>query len=279
VRLLITGGAGHLGTELICQAGGYEVHATCRTQPVEPAGAEWHSLDVRRRTEVDALIQALRPGAIIHTAFRQSDWTTTADGAAYVAAAAVAVGARLIHVSSDAVFSGANSPYDEEAVPDPVTTYGAAKAAAETAVKVIDPGAVIARTSLIIGGGRSPHEALVHSLADGTRQGMLFTDDFRCPVHVSDLAAALLELMAADHAGVAHVGGAEVVSRYELGLLIAERDGLDPASLPSGRRPSDIRLDSARTQRLLRTRLRGATEFLRMAGSPDGSQRTPPPGP
>jgi dTDP-4-dehydrorhamnose reductase len=278
MRLLITGGAGQLGTELIRQAGGHEVHATVRTQPVEPTGAVWHALDIRRRTEVDALIQAVRPAAIIHTAFRQSDWTTTADGAAYVAAAAVAVGARLVHVSSDAVFSGGSSPYDEEAVPDPVTAYGAAKAAAETAVRVIDPGAVIARTSLIIGGERSEHEALVHSLADGTRQGMLFTDDFRCPVHVSDLAAALLELMVSDHAGVAHVGGAEAVSRYELGLLIAERDGLDPASLPSGRRLSDIRLDSARTQRLLRTRLRGATEFLKVAGSPDGSQRTPAPG-
>ncbi|HEY0690194.1 MAG TPA: sugar nucleotide-binding protein [Kribbella sp.] len=125
------------------------------------------------------------------------------------------------------------------------------------------PGALIARTSLIIGGGRSPHESLVHELANGSRQGMLFTDDIRCPVHVSDLAAALLELVESEHAGMAHLGGAEAVSRHQLGCLIATRDGLDPADLRAGSRPSDIRLDSTETQRLLRTRLRGASEFLR----------------
>jgi dTDP-4-dehydrorhamnose reductase len=209
------------------------------------------------------LVRDTRPEAVIHTAFRQADWATTADGTAHLAVAAEAVGAHLVHVSSDAVFSGSNSPYDEAAAPDPVTPYGAVKAAAETAVGAIAPGALIARTSLIIGGGRSPYESLVHELANGSRQGMLFTDNLRCPVHVSDLAAAPLELMESGHAGTAHLGGAEAVSRHQLGCLIATRDGLDPADLPAGSRPSDIRLDSTETQRLLRSRLRGASEFLR----------------
>ncbi|HEY5456666.1 MAG TPA: sugar nucleotide-binding protein [Acidothermaceae bacterium] len=79
------------------------------------------------------------------------------------------------------------------AVPDPTTPYGAAKAAAETAIKGITPAAIIARTSLIIGDGNYPHERFVHALAFGAVGGVLFTDDVRCPVHVSDLARALLE--------------------------------------------------------------------------------------
>jgi dTDP-4-dehydrorhamnose reductase len=74
--------------------------------------------------------------------------------------------------------------YDETHPPDPVTPYGAAKAGAETAVKGIAAGAVIARTSLIIGDGDSQHERLVHALAAGAR-GALFTDEVRCPVCVT----------------------------------------------------------------------------------------------
>ena len=118
-----------------------------------------------------------------------------------------------MHVSSDAVFSGAASGYDETCPPDPVTPYGAAKAAAETAVKGVTPAAIIARTSLIIGDGESAHERLVHALASAAVAGALFTDEVRCPVHVTDLACALLELAAAPHAGVCHVAGADAVSR------------------------------------------------------------------
>lgn len=105
------------------------------------------------------------------------------------AVAAASAGARLMHVSSDAVFSGAAIHYDETANPDPTTPYGAAKAAAETAVRAIIPTAVIARTSLIIGDQDSPHERQVHACASGA-EGVPFTDDMRCPVHVADLAAA-----------------------------------------------------------------------------------------
>jgi dTDP-4-dehydrorhamnose reductase len=226
-------------------------------------------VDVRCRDDVIALARRARPDAIINAAYLQSDWETTADGGTHVALAAAAVDARLVHVSSDAVFSGAASSYDETCQPDPVTPYGAAKAAAETAVKGIAPSAVIARTSLIIGDGDSPHETLVRSLASGAAAGALFTDEVRCPVHVADLASALLELTAAPHAGVCHVAGPDAVNRYELGMLIAGRDGLDTATLPAGLRTavgrpgaSDVRLVSTKTQARLTTRLRGAREFL-----------------
>ncbi|MFD8529934.1 sugar nucleotide-binding protein [Streptosporangium canum] len=248
---------------------GHIVAATYLTRPGTAAAVNWLPLDVRDRTAVVDLIGAVSPDVVINAAFRQSDWVTTAVGAAHVAIATSGNGGRLVHVSSDAVFSGKAVTYAEDCVPDPVTPYGAAKAAAETAVKVIDPTAVIARTSLIIGDSGSPHEGLVHSLAAGSMDGMLFTDDVRCPVHVGDLAAALLELANTDRAGIHHIAGADAVSRYELGCLIARRDGLDPARLPFGRRadtdlpgPIDVRLDCGLTQRHLETRLRGAREFV-----------------
>ncbi|MGW5685395.1 SDR family oxidoreductase [Nonomuraea sp. NPDC003754] len=271
MRTLIVGGSGFLGRELVrqCLLAGHEVAATYLTRPGETAGLEWLPLDVRRREDVDVLIGAFRPEVVINAAFRQTDWTTTATGAAHVALAVSREGGRLVHVSSDAVFSGAAIRYDETCVPDPISPYGAAKAAAETAVNAIVPAAVTARTSLIIGDGDSSHEALVHALATGRSKGALFTDDVRCPVHKADLAAALLELAASEHRGVHHVAGADAVSRYELGLLIARRDGLDADRLPTGRRadtglpgPTDVRLDCAMTQRRLRTTLRGARQFL-----------------
>jgi dTDP-4-dehydrorhamnose reductase len=64
--------------------------------------------------------------------------------------------ARIRKWKAGDVFAGTRPRYDETHLPDPTTPYGAAKAAAETAVKGITPTAVIARTSLIIGDGDSP---------------------------------------------------------------------------------------------------------------------------
>jgi dTDP-4-dehydrorhamnose reductase len=253
---------------------GHDVAATYLTGPGEHPGIRWLPLDVRARADVAAVFEAFRPEVTINAAYRQADWTTTADGAAHVALAASAASGHLVHVSSDVVFSGAAPRYDEGRPPDPVSPYGAAKAAAETAVRAVAPGAAIARTSLIIGYGRSSHEALVHSLATGRREGMLFTDDVKCPVHVGDLASALMETAVRGLSGVLHVAGSDAVTRYELGLLIARRDGIDPARVPSGRRadagfpgPYEVRLDCSATQRRLRTRLRGARDFLTPPGS------------
>ncbi|MFF4849411.1 SDR family oxidoreductase [Streptomyces sp. NPDC001194] len=272
MTVLIVGGSGFLGTELVRQAraAGHSTVATYATKPSSASPTAWRHLDLRDAGNLDAVMSEVRPHLVINASSGSAHWPTTAEGPIRLAMAAAKYGTRIVHVSSDAIFSGSDVHYDESSLPDPITPYGAAKAAAETGVLAVHPKAAVARTSLIIGHGRSVHEKVVHDLAAGTRHGVLFTDDVRCPVHVSDLAAALLELAAANATGIHHLAGPDAVSRHELGILIAERDGLDPTQLPTGLRADsalpgalDVRLDSRATQRGLRTTLRGARQFLR----------------
>ncbi|GAB3958721.1 sugar nucleotide-binding protein [Micromonospora vulcania] len=223
-------------------------------------------LDVTDRAAVGALVAEVRPDAVVSTPYRYDDWTVTADGAAHVAVAAAEVGARLVHLSSDALHGGRPTPYLDDDVPTPVYAYGAAKAAAETAVRAIDPGAAVVRTSLIVGEGSKQIQLCRDALAG---RAALFTDELRCPVDVTDLADAVLELVEGTYAGLLNVAGPDAVSRAELGLLVAERFGLDAAGLKTSTavdvgvvRPAEVRLDSTRAASLLRTRLRGVRELL-----------------
>lgn len=276
-RLLISGGTGYLGGELLRQAlaAGHEVAATYFSQAPPEAGAvTWLPLDVRDALAVEDAVDRLRPEVVIHTAFRQSGpelLPVTAGGAGHVAAASAAAGARLIHMSSDVIFDGEREgAYTEADRPAPISDYGAAKARAEELVAAAHPGAAIVRTSLIYGFDpvdRQTQFAL--DVAAGRRAERLFVDEYRCPIYVADLAAALLELAALPYAGVLHVAGAERVSRHELGGLLARACGLDPAGIAAARsaespvpRPRNCALDSGRAQAMLATRLRGVREVL-----------------
>jgi dTDP-4-dehydrorhamnose reductase len=190
-----------------------------------------------------------------------------------VALAATGAGARLVHVSSDALHGGRPEPYGDDAVPTPIYPYGAAKAAAETAVAAIDPAAALVRTSLIVGDERSKQVRFALDLITGRARGALFSDMVRCPIDATDLAAALLELAAGGYRGLINVAGPQAVSRAELGRLVARRYGLDPAAVPvctiaesdltAG--AAEVRLDSTRATGLLRTPLRGVGEALGVA--------------
>ena len=219
-------------------------------------------LDITDRAAVLSLFASVRPAAVINVAATlgnaggsaEASWPVNVRGAAHVAAAAAAVGARLVHVSSDAVHGGRPEPYTEADDPCPVFPYGAAKAAAEAAVAAVCPDAVLARTSLIVSDGVAPlsrHEQTALAMTRGEARGALFVDEIRCPVPVGGLAAALLALAGSDLTGVVNVAGPDPMSRHELGVRTAVRNGLNPARVPAAKlsesaqtRPAEIRLDS-----------------------------------
>ncbi len=267
-RLLVTGASGFLGGAVVAAApaAGWEVVGTALTDPA------WTALDVRDAATVDEVVGAVAPDAIIHTAYRQHGdeaMAVNATGAGHVAAAAAAAGARLVHVSSDAIFAGdGDRALREGDMVRPVTVYGATKAAGEGAVQAANPEALMVRTSLLIGGpghAPSPHETLALAVARGERQMMFFTDEVRSPIQVDDLAAALLELAAQEGGGPLHVGGADDVSRLELAELVVAAAGFDASLLRGAPAPADrprhCPLDSGLAIARLQTRLRGIREI------------------
>jgi dTDP-4-dehydrorhamnose reductase len=254
-RLFVTGLAGLLGSELAERArrAGWDVAGSVFERS-GPAGVEAVRVDVRDEDAVRAALTGA--DVVVHTVYRQDGpdaETITVDGSAVVARAAPA---RLIHLSSDVIFSGVlERPLREDDPPDPVTGYGRLKARAEELVLCERPDALLLRTSLIYrGDGSSRHEQMARSGAS------FFDDELRSPVQVGDLAEAILELATLDLAGPLHVAGADGLSRLDFARLIAGSD-VAGGPRPPGR-PGDCRLDSSRAQALLHTRLRGAREVL-----------------
>jgi dTDP-4-dehydrorhamnose reductase len=266
MRVLVTGGSGYLGRELL-------------NRHPDAVGTVHRSegdlrLDVRDATAVARLIAAVGPACVIHTAYARDGagaWETNVEGARNVAVAAAAARARLVHLSTDVVFGGdAGRPYVESDLPDPVTDYGRSKAAAEAAVLGAHPGAAVVRTSLIYGGETpSPIERAAMDAVDGTLDMAFFTDEIRCPVHVADLSEAILELARIEFSGLLHVAGSDAVSRYDLARLVAAATGRDPGLVrgESSRtsetmRPLDCRLDCGLARSVLATRVRGVRDVL-----------------
>jgi dTDP-4-dehydrorhamnose reductase len=249
--MLVTGGTGYLGGALgpVAIADGWTV--------ISVGSAE---LDVRDAGAVDRLTHLVRPDVVVHTAYIKDTpdaAAVTVDGTANVARAAVGVGARLVHLSTDVVFDGlAGRPYREDDPPTPVTDYGRAKAQSERVVAATAPTAVIVRTSLIYGGPDGPRSSYEIAAHDPT--ATFYDDEVRCPIQVHDLAAALVELAGSDTDGVLHVAGPEALTRHAFAERIAGHR-VRSAPAPPGR-PLDCRLDITRAARVLTVVPRGVTD-------------------
>lgn len=286
MRVLITGGGGLLGSELIRQApAGIDLHATRRTSPV--AGAQSHAVELSDAAAVEGVWTRVRPDLVIHTAYSPTEgerdvWHATEN----VVRACRASGAALVCMSTDALLDGESSPYPESAEPAPVHEYGRWKAKAELHVRRVMPDAAVVRTSLIF--RAQPPDRNSAWMMDALRRGeavRLFTDELRCPIAVEDLAAQLWEialLPAERRAGVWHLAGPEAVSRYAFGVLLALRHGLDPSAItpaPSASapapRPRDLRLLTPRADRELRTRPRPVSAVLFPPGRRASGTRPP----
>jgi dTDP-4-dehydrorhamnose reductase len=138
-------------------------------------------------------------------------------------------GARLVHISTDAVFDGSHGDYTEADQPNPLGVYARSKLEAEWAVAEADPSAIIARVNLFgwsMSGRRSLAEFFFNNLSTG-KQVMGFTDVIFCPLLANDIAHILVRMLALGLSGLYHMVGGECLSKYEFGVRLAERFGLD----------------------------------------------------
>ena len=248
--LFVTGASGLLGRHLGASVG------ALRWETVAPTS---RMLDVRDAARVDREVREWKPQAVVHLAYRKDDPHTIVDGSANVARAAAAVGARLVHLSTDVVFGGRPTPYTEDDAPHPITDYGRWKAEAEQAVAAACPQAVLVRTSLIYAtDGPCPLVDDVATALAGRSTMRFFTDEVRCPVHAADLARAVAALAdRPDITGLLHIAGPEALSRADIATRIARWLRLDPFQVPrasladSGlERPGVVVLDSGRAASL-----------------------------
>jgi dTDP-4-dehydrorhamnose reductase len=225
---VVTGASGYLGRRLVGRAATRAdvVAAVGSGAPPDalPAGAVVRRLDVTDRAAVSALVDELRPDAVIHAAAANPGAPVERFEAVNVGgtiAVADAVGAlgtagRMVHVSTDVVLDGRSAPYADDSPPSPLNRYGASKAAAEAAVRERLPSAAVVRTSLIYG----LHEVDrgTAGMAERLRRGeplTLFEDSIRQPVWIEALAEGLVRLALdlRDEAGVLNLAGDEALSR------------------------------------------------------------------
>ncbi len=291
--LFVTGASGVLGGRLAqILTARFEVVAAHHDSP-HPPGLRGVRLDLRAPTALEGALEAARPDAILHSAAladpdRCERVPELAEALNVAATARIARWARtqrvrLVTLSTDLVFPGDRSFWSETDSPRPLSTYARTKLQGEIEALNADPDAAIARVALVCGRGYGPRGTASESIAwklaagEGVR---LFPDQFRTPVDPESVAAALTALLTGHASGIFHLGGAERLSRFDLGQRVARLLGLPqgliepvrfeavPAAAP---RPPDVSLDVSRALRELAFRPRALDEAI-LEG-----RRTPPP--
>lgn len=157
------------------------------------------------------------------------------DGPRVLAAACAAVGARLIHLSTDYVFSGErHRPYEVDDAPAPRSAYGRTKAAGERAVlapRVWSGGAhaTVVRTAGVYTGTGSDFVATMLRLERERDTVEVVTDQVTSTTYAPDLAAALVELATRDlRVPILHITNAGAVTWFDFARTIYAAVGAEP---------------------------------------------------
>jgi len=240
-RLLIFGGSGFVGgTVAKLAASRFDIAIAGNTPKAGFEEFTFLKADITDARQVAEAFESFRPEIVINAAAMSNidkaenakDLThqINVNGAANLARASVACGAKYIFISSDAVFNGEGREYTEESLTAPVNYYGQTKAMAERAVLVENPGAVVVRVSLVLGfpvnGGNSFLATVRENLAKGAAVPCV-AEEVRTPVDVLTLSESLLELAESKHSGILHVCSTGHINRYELTRRAARMMGFD----------------------------------------------------
>jgi len=263
MRLLITGASGLLGINTAWEAlqAGYEVIGWVNKRALPRAPFPTRAVDLTNAAATAAAWEEAQPDAVIHCAALanldecerkpQYAYALNADAAGNLAALAKRDGAAFVHISTDAVFDGKRGGYTENDEPNPLSVYARSKLAGEGKVLATNPNAFVARVNLF-GWSLSGHRSLAEWFLNNLRAGKKmrgFTDVFFCPLLANHLARLLFEALERGLHGLYHVVAADCMSKYEFGVLLARRFGLD-ASLIEPSSVENSGLSAARAHNL-----------------------------
>jgi len=150
----------------------------------------------------------------------------------------------LVYLSTDYVFDGTAGPYREDAPTGPVNEYGRSKRAGEEAISV-HPRALVVRTTVVYGREvGEPGKNSLYQIARALRAAEPFrasVGEVGTPTYAADLADAIVGLVQAGSLGTFHVGGADLVNRFEYAQTAADVLGLDAGLI--------VPVESARLER------------------------------
>ena len=193
--------------------------------------------------------------------------------ASNVAKACAGLGIKLVHISTDHLFSGQESMMREDHPIAPVNVYGKTKAEAEYRVSEINSEALIIRTNFY-GWGTTYRQSFSDVIIKGLRSHQeitLFQDVFYTPILIENAVRVIHDLIDLKANGIFHVVGDNRISKYEFGLRIAEKFGFDSGKIVPGclvnqsrliKRPFDMSLSNSKTRTLLGKRLGGIDEQI-----------------
>ncbi|MFI5777803.1 dTDP-4-dehydrorhamnose reductase [Nocardia sp. NPDC051570] len=226
-RLVVTGAGGQLG------------RAACALAP-DALALGHRDLDI---TDSRAVRAVLRPGDVVLNcaAYAAVDAAESDEagafagnetGPAVLAAACEALGARLIHISTDYVFDGAGDrPYEPDDPTGPTSVYGRSKLAGERAVLELSGNARIVRTAWVYTGDRGDFVATMRRLERERETVSVVNDQIGSPTFAADLAAGLLELAARPQppmSRILHATNAGRATWFDLARAVFEGVGADP---------------------------------------------------
>jgi len=248
--MLVIGGSGLLGARVATAARDeYRTFATYLEHRFDLQGVEELCLDVTDYQQVHAIIRALQPKAVVMCGGlgdleqcegdRELAFAVNAEGTRNVAKSLGSTG-KMVYISSNYIFDGSSvTPYKEDDPPSPVSVYGESILAAENAVREFCPDFIIARMASLFGidlVARRPNFVtwVLGELLEG-RSVDLFDDQILTPTYANQASEMVLEMVNNNLKGVFNVASSSCISRYDMGLQIAQFFNRDPAMLRRSR--------------------------------------------
>ncbi|WP_046117083.1 dTDP-4-dehydrorhamnose reductase [Ensifer aridi] len=263
-RILITGGTGQVGTELLRCSWPEDIRLIAPTRT---------ELDLSNCDAVANYVAAGRFSAVInsgaYTAVDKAEsdvlaaWKVNALAPAALASAAKVEGIPIIHISTDYVFDGSkDQPYVEDDPVAPLGVYGASKEAGEQAVRTGNPRHVILRTAWVFSEHGTNFVKTMLRLAAERPLIKIVSDQKGSPTAARDIASTikliacrLLEDRGA-HFGTYNFVNSGEATWYDLGVELFEQQGIAGFGVPvlqairtseyptPARRPSNSRLST-----------------------------------